>query len=240
MKTLACPNCGGILSVDSERTFTCDFCDSIFQNESPKTAPGKLYMKDSLKDLTYKELIAKLPSYYKFKTLPQGGLSLTVPMLRTVNLILVPFSLVFALAFGGGGTVVFLQMLKELEFEGVLFSIPFLMVGVAAAYAFFYMLLNRTEIKLDREFFCKAVKPLPVPFLNKEVSATDISQFYCKKAVAYTQNDQAVYKYYLCMDCRSETISVISETGPNAIWALEILFERILGINDQAVDEEYN
>ena len=238
MKILACPNCGGILNVDSEHNFTCEFCGNHFQDESASS--GSLNMKDSLKNLSYRELIEKLPNYYKIETSPRGGISLKIPVNKTLHPFFIMFALIFMFSHGIGGIISLILTLSNFNFVSLIASIPFLLIGVISGWAFFYMTLDTVEIKLDKEQYSKTLKPLPIPFLpDILISSSEITQIYCKKDSNYTQNRRPVYKYYLCVESRNGVTKIVSAKNPMPIWAMEILMERVLGIEDVIVDEEY-
>ena len=204
--------------------------EAVSQNEPSE--------KDLFKNLTYQELITKLPSYYKINISPRNELSVTTPIKNTVSIGLILSTLPFALLFGGIGFVAVL--------DGACFAIIHLMIGICAAAAFIYMFFGQVEIKLDKQVFIQNVKLFFFNVLTKKIPVSEISQFYCKEVIAYREGGDdspnsgtPVYKYHLFVEYRTEKLSIMSEQNPDPIWALEVLFERIFRIEDKVVRGEY-
>ena len=248
MYTFECPNCGILIKTNSLKNFSCGSCGNNFDEESD----SKATMKNYLKELSYQELLKKLPTYYNFEKTIDGGISVKIPIKQMIQPEFVIMFLLTAICCLPSGLAVLVKVFFAPDATTandapviVLAAISFISVGIAATWASLYIALDTVEIKADKGELRRTLTPISVPYLEDIVAlSSNISQFYCKHLISRGKN-RTTHRYNLYMKLtniqngKESEISLIAADNPTTIWAMEIFIERAFGIEDERVYEEH-
>ena len=248
MYAIECPNCGGTINTTSLKNFSCNSCGNGSDSDSGEKSVSRSTVKNSLKELSYQELLKKLPSFYNFEKTINGGISVKIPVKQMLQPnIFLAFS-TMGIFFTLGGLLTMMEAASDVSAGAapvVLFGILFTLVGIAAIWVCLYVALDTVEIKAERGQLSRTLKPISVPSLEDiTISSSNISQFYCKHTMTQGKHG-STHRYLLCMKCTNsqngieKEISLISADNPTPIWAMEIFIERTLEIEDEIVNEEH-
>ena len=239
MDTFACPNCGEIIDITSGDKFSCNSCRSNF-------VKTEVITKDSLKELGYQELIKKFPDYYNFEKTRNGGFSFKIPAKKIDNYnLLILFTLITVSFLPPGIGMLINPSSGPDPTSSLVIGTIFILVSLICVWGALYTLLDTVEIKVDKQQLTKTLEPIPIPMMpNLTIPTSNILQLYCKNNTLPSHRGKPIYNYhlridYLSKDDQKTSVSLLAMNNPEQIWAMELLIERALKIEDASVSEEH-
>lgn len=231
MLTLQCPSCGArsIFPPGGER-FTCQYCgnEHIFNLPSradrAAAAPGKEVLPrpwiprpDHIKFEKRPDSIRLLRRWYSLKALPMA------------------FFCIFWDGFLCFWYSIALTSPKGPQITMLVFPLLHLAVGVGITYSVIATFLNRTTIKVDRQWFIVQHDPVPWPGEVK-VPVRELDQIYCQEEVTHTKRSSST-SYTLSAvlkDGRKKTL-LTGLDSPEVAAFIEQQVEGWLNIEDRRV-----
>ncbi len=153
---------------------------------------------------------------------------------------LVGFVLLFFCTIWDGFMIVwfYIAITKKIWLMAVCGTIHGL-VGVVLTYFTLCVFVNRTVINVNRYKLKTVHKPLPW-FGEIELDAREIEQLYCKEIVSRSDSGTSVtYELWLIVNSEHKRI-MRGAYNSNDVKYLEQEIENYLGIENEAVNNEYN
>lgn len=151
------------------------------------------------------------------------------------------FFLAFFALFWNGITWTFVAAaVFSQQWVMLLFVSIHLLVGLGVAYAALTLLVNSTEIRVDRYNLSIWHGPLPAK-KNRTVPADQITQIYCKEKIQHNRKSTSItYELYAITRANLRQELVTGLPSPEDAMFLEQEIERFLRVEDQPVRGEYS
>lgn len=153
------------------------------------------------------------------------------------------FFLIFAIVWNAVSLpVFFFGVLPNILNGKDLVSLVFIihpLVGITIGYYVIASFFNKTTLKIGRDKLEVKIGPFPW-FGNKEFETKKIEQLYVERYVPYTQNRMPVINYQVKIILEGH-VNVVLIKGINKYHnalAFEVLTEKYLNIEDQAVESD--
>lgn len=227
-----CPKCDWPLSAESKMEnknyFNCPSCDAYIaiQSDSPKTRRIDKFSRVDSQSLTRYRDHRGMTLSYKWK---KNYFALFFAGFWNA----ITWTVVFAFAASG-----------EFKFDefnpAYILGITHPTIGILTAYWALSGFLNKTFIRIGGGKISILSRPLPWFGDIKDVTTGDMDQLYVVLYTAYRQNNSPVYRYKIMVKKAGEDILLMRgiPTYDLAV-TLEKEIEEVLGIEDKAVEGEY-
>ncbi|MEO0948817.1 MAG: hypothetical protein AAFY11_11865 [Cyanobacteria bacterium J06641_5] len=144
----------------------------------------------------------------------------------------------FAVFWNGITWTIALAAIFSQEYQMLVFMSLHLAVGLGVLYYTTTLLVNSTEIRVDRRYL--SVRNIPLPFPgNCTVPVGRIEQIYCKEKISRGRSRSVTYELYaIAGEDRRQDIIKGLPSAEEAVF-LEQEIERFLRIEDRPVRGEY-
>jgi hypothetical protein len=221
-EVVKCPNCGaglGARDYDAQRgVVACSHCNALMTLPSPAVRRAD----------------APMPKGIRLAT--EGNATLIERIWRRP----VAYVLLVAALIWNAFVVFWIALAGNSDVPGWFFLFPLLhgSAGILLLYSAIAMLVNKTQIYLDRNVV--RVTHGPIPWAgNLEIAATEIDQLYCKEKVHHGKHGRVHHTYAIHLAAKSgppRKLLGTHLTREEALF-LEQAMEKALEIKDREIPE---
>ena len=229
---LHCPNCQHNIEEDNinvvKTIAVCKSCNNLFDFTNE--------LKHATLPVPHHEVV-HVPSGVDL-TEYRDSLEITLDWRRSSSSFLFMFSL-----FWNGFMVVWCSIaLMNGAWPMLLFSIPFIAVGVWLLYSSVGYMFNTTTFFVDEHFL--AVEHRPINFLaqrDKYYTPEEVDQLYVKRHSPGESNGRKVYAYEVHLKLKNgKDVNLIKNLkSEDAAWFIEQRIEQYMGIENRKMPDEW-